>query len=174
MRYYLIDVKRWPLAELEKLRGNVVAGIARVEQDHGVAYLLRVVRELRTWLSQPRYRALRSDLATWLTKVVFPARAPDIEIPELRNLDEFQTYLETNMQTWPEQWEAKGRQEGRQEGEAAVLLRQITLKFGPPTRMLETRIKSAEPDQILGWAERVLAAETVEDVFGNASKSPSN
>lgn len=64
MRYCLIDVKRWPLAKLEKLRGNVAAGIVRAEQDHGVEFLLRVVRELRTSLNQPRHRALRSDLAT--------------------------------------------------------------------------------------------------------------
>ncbi len=174
MRYCLIDVKRCPLAELEKLRGNVAAGIVRAAQDHGIEYLLRVVRELKTWLKHRRYRALRDDLTTWLTKTVFAARAPDIDVPELSDLDEVETYLETNMQTWPEQWEARGRKEGvrvgRKEGEAAVLLRQITLKFGPPKRTLETRIKSADSDQLLEWAERVLGAETLDDIFENGAK----
>ncbi len=64
--------------------------------------------------------------------------------------------------------ENKGEAKGRQEGEAAVLLRQITLKFGPPTKTLKARLESADPDQLLEWAERLLGAETLEDVFGTA------
>ncbi len=179
MRYYLIDEKRWPLKDLEGLVGNVAAGIARAEQDHGPEYLMRTAGELGAWLDRPEHGALRRDLLAWLSKVVFPARVPGVDVPELRDLYEFQTYLEANMQTWPEQWEAKGWQRGRQdgrregqlEGEAAVLLRQIELKLGPVAESVRARIQAATDSELLRWTERVLTAETLPEVFGAAERS---
>jgi len=39
---------------------------------------------------------------------------------------------------------------GRQAGEAAVLLRQITLKFGPPDEAIRQRIEIADSDTLRG------------------------
>ena len=95
---------------------------------------------------------------------------PGMDVPELRDLYEFQTYLEANMQTWPEQWVAegveKGRQEGRQEGMQKGLLRQIELKFGTRDETVKARLQAADVDQLLTWAERVLTVESVGEVFG--------
>ena len=138
---------------------------------------------------------MRRDLLAWLSKTVLPLRSPGVDVPELRDLYEFQTYLETSMQTWPEQWEAKGLekgirlgreegvrlgreegvrlgreegvQQGRVEGEAAMLLRQLRLKFGPPAEDVRKRVRAADSEQLLQWAERLLTAEALEDVFGD-------
>jgi len=59
----------------------------------------------------------------------------------------------------------QGRQEGRQEGEAAILLRLITLKFGPPSEAVRARIAAAGSDMLLEWSARILTAERVEDLF---------
>jgi len=58
-----------------------------------------------------------------------------------------------------------GIQKGRQEGEAAILLRQIALKFGPPSEEVRARIESADADTLLEWSARILTAERVDDVF---------
>ena len=138
--------------------------------------------EFHEWLDRPEQGALRRDLLAWLSKTVFPMRAPGLDVPELRNLYEFKTYLEKNMQTWPEQWEAKGlekgirqgreegvrlgrkegRKEGRREGEATVLLRQLGLKFGPPDEEVQERVGSADPERILGWAESSVRGLAIE------------
>ncbi|MEM7582057.1 MAG: Rpn family recombination-promoting nuclease/putative transposase [Acidobacteriota bacterium] len=176
LRYWLIDEKRLPLADLENLLDNVVAGIARTEQDHGAEDLVQMVGRFNAWLDRPQHRDLRRDIVAWLSKVVFPARLPGVDIPELEDLDEFQTYVEVKMQTWPEQWEAKGRElglaegerKGRREGESVVLRRLLHLKFGSLEAEVDARISSADSRQLLSWAERVLTARTLDDVFGGA------
>jgi predicted transposase YdaD len=60
----------------------------------------------------------------------------------------------------------QGRQEGRQEGEVALLERQLTKRFGPLTKATQSRLHNTTLEQIEIWAERVLDAKTLEDVFG--------
>ena len=59
----------------------------------------------------------------------------------------------------------KGLQQGRQEGEAAVLLRLLALKFGPPSQEMRKRIEEADADTLLAWSGRILTAESVDDIF---------
>ncbi|MEM7588125.1 MAG: Rpn family recombination-promoting nuclease/putative transposase [Acidobacteriota bacterium] len=197
MRYFLVDEKRLPLETLEDLLENTVAGIARIEQNHGPEYLRTMVEHFAQWLDHPEHRDLRRDMLAWLSKVVLPARSPGAEVPELQNFAEFRTYLEDTMQTWNERWVAEGREEGlrmglqqgrregrqegrregrqegrregarigRAEGEGTMFRRLFQRKFGRLDGDSEQRIRSADGDQLLRWAERLLTAETPEEVF---------
>jgi hypothetical protein len=64
---------------------------------------------------------------------------------------------------------AEGRVEGRVEGQvealAAVLRRQLTLRFGHIPAPLEQRLHAADADTLLRWAERILTAATPDEVF---------
>ena len=64
-----------------------------------------------------------------------------------------------------EEGREKGREEGRQEGEALVVLRLLRLKFGSLAPEIEERVRSADAGRLLGWSERVLTAERLQDVF---------
>jgi len=66
---------------------------------------------------------------------------------------------------WDRELREKALQEGRQEGEARLLLRQLRLKFGPLDPETEERVRSADADRLLAWGERILAAESPQDVF---------
>jgi predicted transposase YdaD len=70
---------------------------------------------------------------------------------------------------WKEEGLQQGRQEGRQEGiqlgEAAVLLRLIEIKFGPLSESERQKIQAADINTLLQWSERILTADTKEDVF---------
>jgi hypothetical protein len=44
-------------------------------------------------------------------------------------------------------------------------LRQISLKFGPPSEHVRARIEAAGADTLLDWSARILAAEGVDDIF---------
>ncbi|MEM7585612.1 MAG: Rpn family recombination-promoting nuclease/putative transposase [Acidobacteriota bacterium] len=189
MRYCLVDEKRLPLETLESLIENVVAGIARVEQDHGPEYLRTMVEQFAQWLDRPEHRNLRRDVLAWLSKVVLPVRSRGIEIPELQNFAEFKTYLEVNMGTWDEQWAAKGREEGlrlghqqgleqglrkgRKEGallgelngERNLFRRLLSRKFHSLDATIEERIRSASTEQLIGWAENLSTADTIDEVF---------
>jgi predicted transposase YdaD len=60
----------------------------------------------------------------------------------------------------------EGRKEGRKEGEAAVLLRQIELKFGvEAVRTCLERIEAADAETLLIWSERILTASSVDEIF---------
>jgi predicted transposase YdaD len=59
----------------------------------------------------------------------------------------------------------EGRQEGRQQGEARVLLRLITLKFGPPSEAVREQIATADSEALLRWSERILTAQTLDEVL---------
>jgi len=58
-----------------------------------------------------------------------------------------------------------GREQGREQGQLRLLVRQIRLKFGPLAPELEARIEAADSVQIELWAERILTAHSLEEMF---------
>ena len=73
--------------------------------------------------------------------------------------------IQTGRQEGRREGRQEGRQEGRREGESELLLRLITRKFGPPDARVRHRIASAEAETLLLWAERVLTAQTLDEVL---------
>lgn len=59
----------------------------------------------------------------------------------------------------------EGRVEGRVEGEASLLTKLLTTKFGPLPDTARSRLASATIPEIEAWAERVLIANSLEQVF---------
>jgi hypothetical protein len=64
-----------------------------------------------------------------------------------------------------DRWERELREEGRQEGEARVVLQLLRLKFGTLAPEIVERVSSADADRLLGWSERILTAERLQDIF---------
>lgn len=69
--------------------------------------------------------------------------------------------LAERVKEWSRRWQEGGRQEGR----AELLTRQLERKFGVLEASVRDRIDRADAEQLLEWAERVLTAPSVEDVF---------
>jgi len=61
--------------------------------------------------------------------------------------------------------ERMGIEKGRQQGVVSVLTRQLTRRFGPLPAWAEQRLEQASAQELEGWAERVLEAPRLEDVF---------
>src|SRR6266702_1824267 len=59
----------------------------------------------------------------------------------------------------------KGIQQGFQQGEAFVLTRLLTRRFGPLPDWATERLAQASREELEQWAERVLEAQRLEDVF---------
>jgi predicted transposase YdaD len=59
----------------------------------------------------------------------------------------------------------KGRQEGRQEGEMVMLRRLLTQRFGPLSDGVEQRLHTATVQDLERWADRVLEAQHLDEVF---------
>jgi len=56
-------------------------------------------------------------------------------------------------------------QRGRAAGTAEMLLRLLTIKFGPQSAGVAARLSSAGETELFRWSERLLSAETIEAVF---------
>jgi hypothetical protein len=59
----------------------------------------------------------------------------------------------------------QGMQQGIRQGESALLERQLTRRFGPPSAETLARLQAATVEQLEQWADNILDATTLEDVF---------
>jgi hypothetical protein len=73
--------------------------------------------------------------------------------------------LEQGIERGLEQGLQRGLAEGISRGEARVLGRQLTLKFGQIPDEKQQRINSADAETLLLWSERVLTANTLDEIF---------
>ena len=73
--------------------------------------------------------------------------------------------LEKGMEKGLEKGLEKGREEGRTQGTASVLLRLLNRRFGPLSADVTRRLAQSTPEQLEIWAERVLDARTIDEVF---------
>ncbi len=64
------------------------------------------------------------------------------------------------------EWEKALIEQGIEKGKADFLLSLIQRKFGIVPDRLRQRIVAANSEQLLAWAERILIAERIDDVFG--------
>jgi hypothetical protein len=63
--------------------------------------------------------------------------------------------------------ERKGELKGKLEGESTLLERLIIKRFGSITENTRTRLRTATSDQLEIWAERILDAHTLAEVFSD-------
>jgi hypothetical protein len=71
----------------------------------------------------------------------------------------------TGEQMLIEKYRAEWLAAGRAEGRAEMLLRQLSVKFGPVSAEIDQRVRSADVAELDVWAERVLVAQAIDDVF---------
>jgi len=62
--------------------------------------------------------------------------------------------------------EARGRAEGEARAKVETVLRLITLKFGAPSAALEGSVRGASGSELDRLAERILFADSPEELFG--------
>ncbi|SFL86966.1 protein of unknown function [Desulfomicrobium norvegicum] len=97
----------------------------------------------------------------------------DINMDVMRNIASMQldSNKEGKVMTLADRLRKEGRIEGKMEGEVlgrhAVLQRQLGKRFGKDILdiRMQDRLRSASAEQLDLWAERILDATTIEDVF---------
>jgi len=62
---------------------------------------------------------------------------------------------------------AEGRSEGRSEGRIELILKLLTARFGTLPERIQTRVRSAQDTELDTVAERILTAQTLDQVLGS-------
>jgi Putative transposase, YhgA-like/Domain of unknown function (DUF4351) len=185
LRYLLLDVNTYPAGELERMR-NPVACVFQLEGSTTLDW--EPIDRLVELLPEPEHSELQEAAAQWLRHVFLPSRLPGVTLPEVSKLEEISTMIAEHSIDWSTQWREEGREQGRQEGreqgrqegrqegreqgrqegEAAVLLRQLQRKFGSLSPEILESVRHADAGQLLDWADRVVTAATIEEIFNGA------
>jgi predicted transposase YdaD len=164
LRYRLVDEAAYPREDLARL-ASPVADLFRIEKSLDWWEVRASVHRLRRSIA-PTDVPLRQAFETWLQKVILPRLGlSEEEVSATLTLEELETMLAESIDRWNREIREEGREEGRQEGEAQLLLRLLRLKFGPLDSEIEERVRSADAIRLLEWGERVLTAESLQDVF---------
>ncbi len=92
-----------------------------------------------------------------------PALEFDMIMTELD--DEGVQEMTTTMVEW---WKKEGREEGRKQGKVSLLKRLLRRRFENLPDWIDQRLEQASRRELETWADRVLDAKRLEDVFSPA------
>ena len=168
VRYLLLDEGRYDRDYLGSL-DNLVAALFQLENSRTKEDIQAVLSKLIDWLGDPGQAGLRQAFTVWMNKVLLPRKAPDSQFKQFNDLIEVNTMLAETVEQWYEEARQEGREEGRIEGrqlgEASVLKRLLIKRFKVVPLETLSRIDQAMPEQLEQWAENLLEANSLEDVF---------
>jgi hypothetical protein len=74
--------------------------------------------------------------------------------------------LEEARQKLRDEGRRDGQRDGQRQGERRLLLRQLRARFGELPPAIVARVEAAEPEVLEAWGERVLTAQSLDEVFG--------
>lgn len=161
IRYVLIDRKQWDKAELSSAR-NLVAALFRLESSRTRAEVDDVLRKLGEWLSSPEQASLRRSFAVWLGRIVLPRQTSE-PVTHVEDFQEMRSMLADTIREW--------QREFKREGEQEIVLRVLLKRFGPLPAWAQARVADAQMPQLEQWSERLLDANSLDEVFDEDAAS---
>ena len=169
----MINESQFADADLAALH-NLVAAIIRLENTRSfddekalAEAISKVLNLLVDWLKDSEFIQLRRDIVTWLRRVLLPKNLPDVEIPEVIELQEMNAMLRENMQLWYQTAEKKGEARGNTQGKAEMLLYLLANKFGQVDDNTQDIIYSLDENSLFECVKRILlGAQSVQEVLG--------
>ncbi|NLZ10270.1 MAG: DUF4351 domain-containing protein, partial [Alcaligenaceae bacterium] len=170
LKYLLIEQNRYTDETLVNMR-NLVAAIIRVEQPPDSKALFDLIDVLNDWLADNP--ELRKVFAVWIRAVVLRRSKHAVVLPKIDDLKELKMTLAERFETWAEEFEQRGMEKGIQKGiekgiikgETLLLQRLLVKRFGPLSDDVVHQISQASVAQVYAWADRVLDAQSLEDVL---------
>ena len=155
----------------EKLRQQQLAGLIEfVLKYKKVRDLAKFLEVLFPWLEEVAGKGGDMVAKAIIHYVVDDMEANEDEILIQKAKQYLSGELRGEVMTLAQRFEQKGIQigvqQGRQEGEYSLLIRLLEHKFKNIPPHLRERLAQADAEALLTIGERVLDAETLEDIFG--------
>ncbi|KJS65039.1 MAG: hypothetical protein JM57_13280 [Comamonadaceae bacterium BICA1-1] len=182
LKFWLLDEGQFSPEYLFGLQ-RVMAALFLVERASGdMETVKQAIRHFgQTVANSPRKALIDQALIEWLRHRSGHTLPQVPDLAQTDNLLEITNMLETNIKRLIKRAAAEaaaeaaaqamaegrleGKLEGKLEGEAALLERLIARRFGPITPSTRLRLDSATAAQLEAWADRILDARTLAEVF---------
>ena len=175
LKYLLIEQNRYTDETLVTMR-NLVAAIIRVEQPPDSKALFALIDVLNDWLADNP--ELRKVFAVWIRAVVLRRSKHAVVLPKIDDLKELKMTLAERFETWAEEFEQRGIEKGIEQGiikgETLLLQRLLVKRFGPLPDDVVHQISQASVAQVYAWADRVLDAQSLDDVLRAPCDNPTS
>ena len=168
-RFAMLDAVRFS-ARMGRIADNLVSALFCLEACRSPSQMLTELEHLNRLLDKPRREELRSSFADWLYQAYLPSRLGK-RFPEFKEFDfeEVRKMIELREDAWCLQWKKEGfdegHREGRREGQRSLLRCLLEYKFGKIDRVYRRKMASASTKELLNWADRLLAAQSLDQVF---------
>ncbi|MGI9251516.1 MAG: Rpn family recombination-promoting nuclease/putative transposase [Pseudohongiellaceae bacterium] len=163
--YQLVDLTSIPHEDLSGNRElQAVLGALRGfgRQEEGKAKMVDIIKALSANRGLEEF-VFHYIVGTW--------KLDHVEINQLINATKRGgEIMNSFVATLAKKYLAEGRAEGEAKGEIKTLKHQVQVRFGSVPQDVDVRIDQASPEEIRGWAERILTAASLEEMFA----SPSN
>ena len=177
--YYLLDVS--DCTSDTNSGDNLLQLVFNVENARSADDMQLVAQELANSIRRhPQRERIDRVLTRWFKRFLHQNRI-NIDYTAVETLQEIPTMLANRVESWFEEWKQQGLEEGREEGRAegraeglqkgelsgraALLEKQLRLKFNTVDDTVIQRLHSANEAELDLWAERVLFANTLEEVM---------
>lgn len=188
--YHLVDEARLKLHPQPSVR-NFCEALFSLEHGRSVADLRRVIQALDGMMRTPELSSLRRAFGV-LIKSLLRRKAPSSSIDDINRINdimEADSMLAERIDGWFDEAERKGLEQGLRKGlkqgleqgreqgleqgleqgalsgQRLVLKRLLTRRFGELSDAVLQRLEQANSDQLECWADRLLDAATLDEVF---------
>ena len=159
LRYHLVDEGSYPVEELKSKR-SLAAALFWLERMPPPEEIQQALAQFMGPLRDPEDRDLAKTFADCVQALGLLGPG---EIPKGLPVGEYRIMFEKRLA----ERDRRLQVEAHREGEARVVLRQLERKFGPLDAPSREKIEAADPERLLDWADRILEASRLQDVFGD-------
>lgn len=165
LRFWLLDEGSFSADYLNGLQ-RVMAAIFRIEHTHNLDEVRLAIRALGQAVANSAHKqTIDQAIMAWV-RYRLSNKLPGLVVSDMDDLLKGTEMIETNMERIRANLIAEGVLLGRQEGETLLLERQIAKRFGSLDGDTRSRLKTATAEQLELWAERILDAHSLMQVFG--------
>ena len=164
--YALHDISPRSSTEIqgEVLTRLVQLALRHIHSEQPLARLRQLLGLIEQVIEQPTALEILESLLRYYVQGTRRLDEQDVRAL-LQNTASGEPLMQTFIDKYIEQGLQQGLQQGERRGEATMLLRLLERKFGPPSAPVRDRITQADAETLLKWSERLLVAQSVDEVL---------
>ena len=178
MRYLLVKIKDYAAERYRLYKLNnpfamiILAQLVALETRHNPQKRLQekasLTRSLfaRNW---PIYQIMTVfKFVDWLIALPDELKLEYLNLTEEIDKEKIMGYLSTAEWVGLQKGIKKGFEEGKKQAETKIIMRLLARRFGDIPSQYFQYIEKADPDRLLTWCERILDANSIDEIFTDA------